>query len=226
MEGAVPLLVMVRDILGLCDIRREAKAIIRSRQIKVDNRVVTDIRFPVGLMDRLTLLTTKEHFHILVNRQGMLVPRPVPPSEAAWKLVRVEGKRTLRGGVYQINTHDGRCFQMKVCRYRPGDVLKVSLPEQRVQGHVPFTKGAIAYIIGGGHVGECAHISSIDVADWSRPNTVRMEEGISTTQNNVFVIGTKRPLVNVDIPPPRPSGPPPEDTGTPPKEEVSVDERG
>ena len=198
-ERSLPLAIIVRDILKLCDNMREAKAIITGRNVMVDGRVVTDIRFPVGLMDKLTLLKSDEHYMMVINRQGKILPVPIDKGESKWKIVRIEGKRKIRGGKFQINTHDGRCMVMEECKYRPNDVLKLEIPNQKILGYIPFAKDSIGYIIGGSHVGEIGHIEGVNIIRSSLPNTVRFKEGFSTTMDKVFVIGTARPLINLDV---------------------------
>jgi len=201
-DRALPLAIIVRDVLKLCDFRREAKSIISGRGVAVDGRIVTDIRFPVGLMDRLALAKSDQYFQMLINKQGKILPVPIEKGDAKWKLVRIEGKRKIKGGKFQINTHDGRCFVMDECKYRPGDVLKIELLKQKVLGYLPFAKGNIAYIIGGSHVGETGHIDSVEVVKGSMPNQVRFKEGFATRVENAFVIGTTKALVSVDFPEP------------------------
>lgn len=201
-ERALPLAVIIRDVLKLCDNKREAKIIISGREVMVDGRVVTDIRFPVGLMDRLSLLKSDQYYQMLINKQGKILPVAIEKGDAKWKLVRIEGKRKIKGGKFQINTHDGRCFVMDECKYRPGDVLKIELLKQKVLGYLPFTKDSIAYVIGGSHVGETGHVESVEVVKGSMPNMVRFKEGFATTVDNAFIIGTTKALVSVDFPEP------------------------
>lgn len=199
---ALPLAIIVRDVLKMCDNRREAKAIINGRNVMVDGRVVTDIRFPVGLMDKLSFMKSDQYYQMLINKQGKILPVAIEKGDSKWKLVRIEGKRKLKGGKFQINTHDGRCFVMDECKYRPGDVLKIELLKQKVLGYLPFTKDSIAYVIGGSHVGETGHIDTVHVMKGSLPNMVRFKEGFSTSLDNVFVIGTTKALISVDFPEP------------------------
>ncbi|TLZ94355.1 MAG: 30S ribosomal protein S4e, partial [Methanobacteriota archaeon] len=50
---SVPLGSILRDMLKLCDSAREARHILNNRGVLIDGRVVTDPKFPVGLMDVL-----------------------------------------------------------------------------------------------------------------------------------------------------------------------------
>ena len=66
-EWAIPLGVVLRDILGHCDTGREAKRIIGSREILVDGKPVTSHKHPVGLMDVVSVPAVKEHYRFLLD---------------------------------------------------------------------------------------------------------------------------------------------------------------
>ena len=61
-ERGIPLLVVVRDMLGYCDTAIEARRIIGNREIMVDGRIVTDPKRPIGFMDVVSIPKTKENF--------------------------------------------------------------------------------------------------------------------------------------------------------------------
>src|SRR3990172_6085697 len=55
LDRSLPLLLIIRDILGLAETAREARRIVKSRQVKVDNKVCTDPRRGLGLFDTFEL---------------------------------------------------------------------------------------------------------------------------------------------------------------------------
>lgn len=197
LRRSVPLLVLLRDHLGLAATAREAKAILGDRQVKVDGRVVTDERLPVGLMDVVAIEKTQEYYRILIDYRGRLVPLKISKEDAKWKLCRVEGRRTIKGGVTQYNLHDGRNVQTTKAKYRPGDTLQLELPEQKVVSTFELKEGATALIISGTHTGEVAKVASLETIKSSRPNIVKFAEGISTVFPNVFIVGRTKPEVPI-----------------------------
>jgi len=197
LERALPLQVIVRDILHLVDNRSEARKVLASRAVLVDNRVVTEPKRGLGLMDTVSIPKMDAHFRVLVDYRGMLALVPIPKGETSWKLARVERKVNLPGRKWQIGLHDGRSIRMDKCPLRTGDTLKIEVPSQRVVEHYPFAAGNVAYIIGGSHVGQVARVEGIDVVRSSATNLVRFREGFSTTKNHVFIAGTQQPGIKV-----------------------------
>lgn len=124
-QESMPLLAVVRDMLKLCDNSREARFIIGSRTIAVDGKIVTNYKFPVGLMDVVTVLKTKQSFRMLIDYKAKLQLIPIDDSEKDWKLARVDDKKVVRKGKVQLNMHDGRCILLPKDQYSTGDVLKI-----------------------------------------------------------------------------------------------------
>lgn len=194
-QRSLPIAHVLRGTLGLADTAREAEHVVFSRQVLVDGKPATDPKFPVGLMDVVSLSEVKAHYRMLVNRRGRMALVPLGDGEAAWKLCRIEDKTTVRGGKAQLNLHDGRNLLLPKDSYKTGTTLKVQLPAQKVLGHYELGPGVAALITGGKHVGEVAHVLEVFRTRNPRANTVTFKEGFSTDIDKVFVVGKEAPEV-------------------------------
>lgn len=195
-DRCLPLLLILRDMLGYCDNAREAKRIIHAKQVLVDNRPVRDASFPVGIMDTLSLPDVGEHFRVLVDRLGRFRLMPIEEAEAAWKLVRIENKTLVRGGRLQLNLSDGRNL-LAEDGGATRDTLKLAVPEQQVLETYPFRKGSVALLMGGQHVGQVGHVEELVVQRGSQPDVVTFKEGFSTVPRYVFIVGKQKPVVGL-----------------------------
>ncbi len=196
-QESMPLLAVVRDMLKLCDNSREARFIIGSRTISVDGKIVTDYKFPVGLMDVVTVLKTKQSFRMLIDYKAKLQLIPIDDTEKDWKLARVDDKQVVRKGKVQLNLHDGRCILLPKDQYRTGDVLKIELPSQKIMKAFKLDKGSVAFLVGGSHPGSVQIIENYQIKRGSAPNLVTFKEGFETVKENVFVIGDKVPEIKL-----------------------------
>jgi len=194
---AIPLAMALRDMLRVAGNAREAERLVFSRSVLVDGRVVTDPKFPVGLMDVLTLVSTKESFRMILDARGKLTLLPIESAEAAWKLCRVRGKSMVRGGKFQVQLHDGRTILLPKSEYTTGTTLKVALPLQSVIAALPMAEGNIALLTGGQHAGELVHVARVEKTRNPRANVVHFQEGFSTVVDYVFVVGTQTPEIRV-----------------------------
>ena len=194
---SMPLLSVVRDMLKLCDNSREARFIIGSRQILVDGKVVTDYKFPVGLMDVVTVQKTKQSYRMLVDYKAKLKLIQVEEHEKDWKLARIDNKTVVSKGKVQINLHDGRNVLLPKDQYKTGDVLKIELPTQKIVKAFKLEKGNLVLLIGGSHPGTVQTVESYEVGTGSAANIVTFKEGFSTVKENVFVVGEKSPEIKL-----------------------------
>merc|ERR1712048_721343 len=108
MRECMPLIVMLRNKLKYALTYDECKKIVMQRLIKVDGKARTDMFYPAGFMDIISIDKTRENFRMLYDTKGKFVLHKVQKEEAAYKLCRV--KKILRGPrntPYAV-THDGR----------------------------------------------------------------------------------------------------------------------
>jgi len=191
-DRSVPLGIILRDYLGVVDSMTEAKRVLGNRDIMVDGRIETSHKTTVGLMDIVSIPKTQKNYRVVLDRHGRVVLSEVNAKDATWKLCRVENKTTLKGGKLQLNLHDGRNVLVTEGAYKTGDVVKVSLPDQKIVSHYAFGNGMTVLLTGGSHVGEFAKVNEIEVIRSPRPNLVTLKAGsedFSTIKPYVFVVG-------------------------------------
>ena len=198
LELCMPISLVIRDVLGYARSTREVRHILHNGHALVDGRICKDTRRGVGLMDVLTL--GEEHFRCMLDLNGRLRYAQISAEEAAWKIARIEGKSTIKGGKTQLNLHDGRNIIVDDAnQYNTGDSLKIALPEQTIIEHIKFTEGVRCYLVGGTHIGEVAAMKERIVKRSSMPNEVSFED-FGTTEVNVFAIGdSNMPITEVKV---------------------------
>ncbi len=199
-ERSIPLRVLIRDYLGLARNAREADYIIKRGKVLVDGKVRKDPKFPVGLFDVVEIPEIEKVYRIVLDEKGRLIPKEVGESEKTYKLVRIERKVMVKGGLIQLGTHDGRSFLFKETDLKPGDVMKVEVPSQKVIESYKLEPGNLVYILSGRHAGAVGTVKDIEKGDLVRPSLVKVEvEGttIETAKKNVFVVGKNAPAITL-----------------------------
>lgn len=195
LEGALPISTILRDYLKVCDNNREAKIILHNRDVFVDQRVVNKPKYPVGLMDVISIPKIKLHVRAMLDKHGRIEFVPIKAADSKWKLARVENKRNINGGHTQINLHDGTNILSKE-KVKTGDVLQLSLPDLKVKKVLKFKKGAQSLIIGGAHVGSISTIMGEETTRSTKPNLV-MYENFQTIRPYSFVVGEKKAMISL-----------------------------
>jgi len=190
LELCMPVVVVIRDILGYAKSTREVRHILHNNLVSIDGRVCKDSRRGVGFMDVLTL--GDENYRCIVDRKGILRYRQISKKEAETKVCRINGKTTIKGGKTQLHLHDGRnILTDDASEYNTGDSLVIALPSQEIKEHIRFSDGIKCYLTGGAHVGEFAEVSEYIVKRSSMPNEVQFAD-FGTVMSNVFAIGSQK----------------------------------
>lgn len=189
-KHAISLGVFLRDILGVATTAREAKRVLSGRMVLVDGRPRTDEKFPVGLMDIISLPKMELHYRIIVDNKGRLVPVKVAKAESAQKLLKVVGKHTVSGGKHNLSFHDGKNM-LGDNHVKVGDSVVVSLPETKMKTHIKREKGSRCLIMEGKHAGSIVKLKDIIERKGGKPNEALVEADGSefiTVAKYLFVV--------------------------------------
>ena len=205
---SLPLVIIIREILGYARTAKEATRIISSGKVKIDGVVRRDHRFPVGLMDVLQVEGAGQIFRILPKPNRGLTPTTISEKEAGFKLCKIIGKRNIEGGKIQLNLHDGRSIilqsqsgrQKTEGEFAPGGAMQLGLPKQNMMGLVPFQTGALGLVVDGRNQGIFGKITTITPGTHTRPKIVKIEtasEAFDTPAEYVIPVGTQASLVGL-----------------------------
>lgn len=166
--------------------------------IRIDGRVRRDPRFPLGIMDVVTIEKTNENFRILLDVKGRFVPHRIEQKEAGFKLCKVLQKRIGKAKVPHIVTHDGRTIRYPHPDVQINDSIKLNLETGDIAGIVKFQNNAIVMLTGGNNIGRIGTLQSLEKHPGSFEIAhVRDASGniFSTRLGNVMVIGDSKSAV-------------------------------
>merc|ERR1719310_1085771 len=106
LRECMPMSILLRQRLKYALTYKEVKLICMQRLVKVDNKIRTDMCFPAGFMDVVSLEKTNQHFRLLYDTKGRFVIHQIHKDEAAYKLCRVMSHEFGPGGNPYITTHE------------------------------------------------------------------------------------------------------------------------
>jgi small subunit ribosomal protein S4e len=183
-ESAIPLSLALKK-LKFALVKRDAKTFIRSGSVRIDGKVVKDLKYPVGVMDVLEV--EGNAFRVLLDTKNHLTFKDT--SKPNVKVCRVEKKHRTKGGKLHITLHDGRCIIDYNCSI--GDSIVISLPDGKPVAHIPLSVNGYAMIIKGKHVGKFVTINNISEATEKRKAEVTFTyngETFNTPKEYVFPV--------------------------------------
>ena len=173
-KDGVPLLVVLRDVLGYVDSKKEARYAINQGSVLVNGKSVSDERLPIGMFDILGFEEREEFYRVFPDEGGRLALTPIDADAADSKLAKVENKTTVSGGKTQLNLHDGANLVVED-EYRAGDSVVVDNETNEIVAHFPFEEGELVTAVRGQHAGEIGRIGEIETTAGSGSNIVHVE---------------------------------------------------
>ncbi|MEM4780082.1 MAG: 30S ribosomal protein S4e [Halalkalicoccus sp.] len=181
-EAGVPLLIVLRDVLGYVDSKKEAKYATNEGGVLVNGEPVRDVRRPVGMFDILGFEEREEYYRVFPDEGGRLALTPIEEADADGKLGKIVDKRQVPGGETQLQLHDGRNLRVEEAgQYSPGDSIVIGFEDNAILAHFPYEEGALVTAVQGQHAGEIGRVEEITVIESSAPNTVTIgDEGGET----------------------------------------------
>jgi small subunit ribosomal protein S4e len=210
LNHSLPLTVVVRDILGFAQTRKEARRIISQGKIIVNGQARTEDAFPIGLMDVIDIPEAEMSYRILSHEKGFIL-HPVEKDEASFKLCRIENKTVVDNGHIQLNLHDGTNKLIRIADpkkpsedvYETLNVVKVAIPSGEIIGHLKLAKNAPALIISGQNRGINGKIVEVEEVSGKKRRslltTIEDATGkrFQTILDFVFVVGDGSPSISL-----------------------------
>ncbi|KAK1350859.1 ribosomal protein S4 [Hamiltosporidium tvaerminnensis] len=192
LKECIPLCLLLTKKLQYAENSKEISIILNDKQIKINGRVRTDKKFPVGFMDVLEILKTKESFRLLYNTNKKFLLHRITDEENNIKLCKVVNKATLSGDIPHIYTDDGSTFRYVDPSIKVGDTIKLDLSSRKVIDFISFGIGKTAFITKGKNLGCVGTIFQIDEKE-GICDTIHLKDSAGRTfltqKSNVFVIG-------------------------------------
>lgn len=160
-ETALPLVVLVRDLLGIVKTSKGVKHLINEGELLVNQSVPKSIKLPVGLFDTVSIPKLKKQFKILFSKSGKLFAQEISADEAKILPLKIKNKKTLSGGKTQLNFSNGWNLRMDKVNYKVNDIIKLNLDNHKIQKHLKLEKGKNVYVTGGKKIGRSGILKDI-----------------------------------------------------------------
>lgn len=210
LEECLPLAIVLRDILEFAKTRKEAKTIVSQGKVHVDGKVRREEKFPVGLMDVISVIPDQKSFRVLPSNKGLTLC-PITEKESTIKLCRIKNKTLIKKGAVQLNLHDGTNILLKTGGpenpqgdiYKTLNTLKLSLPEREILDQIAMKENNIALITGGKNIGKYGEIIKIEEMEEGKRKdklvTIEDQRGnhYQTILDYIFVIGGASSLISL-----------------------------
>lgn len=199
---AIPLGTLLRDYLALAENRKEIKFILNNSTVFVDGRRIKDDRFPIGLLDVVSIDKIEKTYIIMVDHKGRLYPKELEKGKAKdSKLCKLTGKTVIKGGQVQLNFYDGKNVVVEAKdakKYKVGGTALIKVPEIKITEFIEPGVGKTALVAKGRHSGKIGKIVDVTKGGLNLRSLTTIESGgekVVTNTDYVFIIGDKAPRI-------------------------------
>jgi len=188
----LPLIIMLRQRLKYALTYRECKMIVMQRLIKVDGKVRTDMFYPAGFMDVVSIEKTKENFRLMYDTKGRFAMHKITKEEATYKLCGVKKVYLGAKGVPYATLHDGRTLRYPDPAVKQNDTVRIDIATGKMLDFVKFEIGNMAMTSAGNNMGRVGTVVSREKHPGSF-DIVHVKDSAghtwTTRLQNVFIVG-------------------------------------
>ena len=183
----ISLKTVLTEKLGLTSTGREAEIIIKSKDIKVNGKTITEPLYGVGFGDIIHIKDEKDGYIVLTNKHGTF---SIEKNKGAKSVFRVVGKYIAKGKKVMIRLHDGST--LNVANSKNINVNdSVELKDGKIDSIVTLKEGGKCMVIKGTHASESGTINKIHPGTATRMTLVSIASGkgnFETTLENIMAI--------------------------------------
>lgn len=186
---SITLLVLMKDLLKLGKTSKEIKKILNNNSILVDNKIVKEHRYPLGVMDIISIPSLNQYYRLILNKKGKFELLSIKKEDSSEKICKITGKTIMKKGKLQLNLYDSKNITVDKDSYKVGD--SVVVVNKKIKKHLKLEKGAVIYIVSGKHIGEIGKLEEVKKYNGITKDTIVIsidKNKIETSKDHAFVI--------------------------------------
>jgi len=162
LRECLPLQVVLRNRLKYALNGEECKKILsdKTNSVQIDGKTRRDHKFPVGIMDVITIEKTGDKYRMLYDIKGRFCLTKIKEKESGFKLCKVRRREMGPNRIPYIITHDARTIRFPGPEYNVDDTIKINLKTGAIEGHAKLEIGNNVFITGGANRGRVGVITN------------------------------------------------------------------
>ena len=197
---AIPLVVLLRDVEGIIENKRELKVLLNSKSILINGKRYNDTNFPIGLFDVISFPTIKKHYRAVLNERGKLIMKEISEKESNLLLLQIRKKQIIKGGKIQMTLSNG----WNILGQKKGTVLDsvlYDLSSNKIKEVITYKSGSKVYFVDGKRAGTIAKFKDQKELGALKKDKVAVleigKETVESSMNNLMAVGDKKEAITV-----------------------------
>ena len=157
LKTGIPILILLRDMLKICKNRKEAKKAIYEKKILLNKKEIKNDKQPAMLFDIITIVPSKKNYRLGLRENGKFKLEEISEKESEKKIVKVIGKKILKGKKLQLNLSDGRNFLTDL-KCNIDDSVLIDLKNKKIEKCIGLKEKTKVIVFAGKHAGKKGEI--------------------------------------------------------------------
>ncbi|KAK2100748.1 40S ribosomal protein S4, X isoform [Saguinus oedipus] len=130
----------------------EVKKLCMQPLIKIDSKVRTDITYPAGFMDVISIDKMGENFHLIYDTKGHFAVHYTTPEEAKYRLYKVRKIFVGTKGITHLVTHDPHIIHYPDPLIKVNDTIQIDFETGKIIDFIKFNTGNLYMVTGGANL--------------------------------------------------------------------------
>lgn len=182
-QNGIPLIILMRDILGLVDTKKEMKRLLHEKAVSVNGRIVHSEKHSLLLFDTVELKSANKYYKLVYSDNRKFGLEEIGEKETGKKICKLANKKMLNGKKMQLNFNDGINILSNE-KINIGDSALINLSSNKIEKVLPVKEKAKVLLIKGKHLGSLGEIAKIE----DKKIFVKSKDMIFETKNGEIII--------------------------------------
>jgi small subunit ribosomal protein S4e len=159
----IPLFVVMRDMIKNSNDRRDAKKMIKEKDIRINNKKVHDNKFPVRFGDIIQIENKTYILRLGENRKLQVKEIKEKQNKIVLKVIN---KKIRRDGNVQINCLHGKNYLVQdkeSKKINVGDSIIINLDNKKIDEIIKLEEGEKVFVMTGKHTGKRGIVKKMDI---------------------------------------------------------------
>jgi small subunit ribosomal protein S4e len=182
-QNGIPLIILMRNILGLVDTKKEMKRLLHEKAVSVNGRIVHSEKHALLLFDTVELKNANKYYRLVYSENRKFGLEEIGEKETGKKICKLANKKVLSGKKIQLNFNDGINVLANE-KINVGDSALINLSANKIEKVLPVREKAKVLLIKGKHLGSLGEIAKIE----DKKIFVKSKDIMFETKNEEIII--------------------------------------
>ena len=182
---AIPLVVVVRDILKFVKNKKELQTLINEKKVYVNGKIIRNTNYGINLFDSIEFPSIKKYYRMVLRKNKMDMEE-INEKDSLNRVYKVINKKQLKNKKIQINLNNGKNI-ISSEKIKVGNFITLNHSDNKIEKIISLEKGSKVIVIKGKYKGVVGTIKGITKENFAEIKT-EDNQNINVEFKNLFLM--------------------------------------